>query len=339
MFADGRPIVEITDMSLRMTGLDREALARIWEDAAGFPVFLPLPGGEGGPEGERRRGLFDPPALYDTSKILAFAIGKPSEAFGEPYRIFDEGRVIARLPGPPYQFLDRIVEVSGEPWKMVAGPRAVAEYDVPPDAWYFEADRQDRMPFAVLLETALQPCGWLAAYVGSALTSEVDLSFRNLGGSAVQVAPVGRDSGTLTTSATLTKVSKSGGMIIQQYDFADDGGGRRGLPGGDDLRVLQQGGPGQSGGHPRRRPYWSEPTVGRRAESFEYPDQSPFPDRRWGMIDRVEEFHPRRAGPIGLGLSPGDQGRRPAEWFFAAHFHQDPVCPGFAGFGILPATP
>ncbi len=165
-------------------------------------------------------------ALYDTSRILAFAIGKPSEAFGEPYRIFDEGRVIARLPGPPYQFLDRVVEVSGEPWKMVAGPRAVAEYDVPPDAWYFEADRQDVMPFAVLLETALQPCGWLAAYVGSALTSDVDLSFRNLGGSAVQLEPIGRDIGTLATEATLTKVSKSGGMIIQQYDFAMTAGGR-----------------------------------------------------------------------------------------------------------------
>ena len=51
--------------------------------------------------------------------------------------------------------------------------RAVeAEYDVPPDAWYFAADRQARMPFAVLLEVALQPCGWLAAYVGSALTSD-----------------------------------------------------------------------------------------------------------------------------------------------------------------------
>ncbi len=40
------------------------------------------------------------------------------------------------------------------------------------------------MPFAVLLEVALQPCGWLAAYLGSALTSPVDLSFRNLGGTA-----------------------------------------------------------------------------------------------------------------------------------------------------------
>ncbi len=43
MFADGRPIVEITDMSLRMTGLDREALDRIWAKVA-------------------------KPALYDTSQ-------------------------------------------------------------------------------------------------------------------------------------------------------------------------------------------------------------------------------------------------------------------------------
>ena len=32
------------------------------------------------------------------------------------------------------------------------------------------------MPFAVLLEIPLQVCGWLAAYVGSALTSDEDLS-------------------------------------------------------------------------------------------------------------------------------------------------------------------
>jgi hypothetical protein len=54
------------------------------------------------------------------------------------------------------------------------------------------------MPFAVLLETALQPCGWLAAYVGSALTSEIDLSFRNLGGEAQRQELVRPDAGTLT---------------------------------------------------------------------------------------------------------------------------------------------
>ena len=304
MFADGKPIVEIADMSLRMTGLDLERLEQTWAGRAARP------------------------ALYDTSKILAFAIGKPSEAFGEPYRVFDEGRIIARLPGPPYQFLDRITEVSGEPWKMVAGPRAVAEYDVPPAAWYFEADRQDVMPFAVLLETALQPCGWLAAYVGSALTSEVDLSFRNLGGSAVQLAPIGRDIGTLTTTATLTKVSKSGGMIIQQYDMEMTVSGRPVYRGETTFGFFSKSALANQVGIRDATP-WDEPDP-RGAEAFDYPDVSPFPDRRWGMIDRVEEYHPM-GGPHGLGSIRGTKKVDPDEWFFRAHFFQDPVCPGSLG--------
>ena len=105
-------------------------------------------------------------------------------------------------PGPPFQFIDRITGLHGEPWQMVAGAMAEAQYDIPADAWYFAADRQPRMPFAVLLEAALQPCGWLAAYVGSALTSPTDISFRNLGGNAVQHRPVTPESGTLTATAT-----------------------------------------------------------------------------------------------------------------------------------------
>src|ERR1700704_2977728 len=117
----------------------------------------------------------------------------PSAAFGEPYRIFDHDRVIARLPGPPYQFLDRITAIDAEPWKLRAGGVIEAEYDVPPDAWYFAADRQGVMPFAVLLEVAFQPCGWLAAYLGSALTSPLDLRFRNLGGSGTQFLSISPD--------------------------------------------------------------------------------------------------------------------------------------------------
>ena len=82
---------------------------------------------------------------------------------------------------------------------MAPGGSAEAEFDVAPDAWYFEADRQDRMPFAVLLEVALQACGWMAAYMGSALTSDDDLKFRNLGGTGRQHRPVTRQTGTLTT--------------------------------------------------------------------------------------------------------------------------------------------
>jgi 3-hydroxymyristoyl/3-hydroxydecanoyl-(acyl carrier protein) dehydratase len=201
MYADGRPIVEITSMSARLSGSSREKIEAIWAENSKAP-HPQHPRGAGLAFGYGRKT-----AIYTKQQILAYSNGNPSEGFGEPYRIFDNGRKIARLPGPPFQFMDRITAVQGEPWRMVAGARAEAQYDVPSDAWYFAAERQRRMPFAVLLEAALQPCGWLAAYVGSALTTPNDISFRNLGGSAVQLRPVTPDSGTLTAAACLKKVA------------------------------------------------------------------------------------------------------------------------------------
>ncbi|MDZ4684632.1 MAG: beta-ketoacyl synthase N-terminal-like domain-containing protein, partial [Planctomycetaceae bacterium] len=216
MYADGKPIVEITDMSVRLSSLTRDDIDRLWSgdhacaapDAQGL-LSLGFP-----------PSTIDAQPLFDTARITEFAIGKPSRAFGDRYRIFDEGRVIARLPGPPFQFLDRITSIKDcEPWQLAAGGVIEAQYDVPPEAWYFAANRQRRMPYAVLLEAALQPCGWLAGYLGSALTSDVDLSFRNLGGKATQFRDVTPDSGTLTTTVKITRVSQSAGMIIQHYDF------------------------------------------------------------------------------------------------------------------------
>ena len=46
-------------------------------------------------------------------------------------------------------------------------------------------NRSERMPFAVLLEVALQPCGWLAAYMRLGPDQRrATCTFRNLGGTA-----------------------------------------------------------------------------------------------------------------------------------------------------------
>ena len=311
MYADGKPIVEITSMSLRMEGLDQAKLAAIW---AGVDHQAPV--------------------LYDAASIRAFAVGNPSEAFGEPYRVFDHDRVIARLPGPPYQFLDRVIETGGDPWVMAPGARAVAEYDVPPDAWYFDADRGDALPFAVLLEAALQPCGWLAAYMGSALTSDVDLSFRNLGGSATQFEPIGRDVGTLRTEVTTTKVSKSGGMIIQSYDIEMTAGGRPVYRGETTFGFFSKAALSNQVGIREAVPH--QPTLEElaNATTFDFPAGPPYPDDRWRMIDRIEELIPD-GGPNGLGFVRGTLQVDPSAWFFAAHFYQDPVVPGSLGLESL----
>src|SRR5690606_26235080 len=196
MSADGRTIVRMSDMTVRLRGTTRARLDRLHG------------------RGPERR------VAYERARILAFAEGRPSDAFGPPYAIFDEARRIARLPRPPFLLVDRIVAVEGEPFVMKAGARASAEVDLAPHAWFFDAARQDTIPFAVLLEIALQPCGWLAAYVGSPLQASHDLRFRNLGGEAQLHAPVDRRDARIAPTVTLERVSHSGGMILQHFRFA-----------------------------------------------------------------------------------------------------------------------
>ncbi len=316
MYADQRPIVQMRDMSLRLCGLRYEALHLLWQARAS-------------------RTTQD--ILFDNESILAFAVGKPSQAFGERYRVFDDARVIARLPGPPYKFLDRIVRIENcVQWEMHAGGEIDAEYDVPEDAWYFDAERQPRMPFAILLEVVLQPCGWLAAYMGSALYSEGDLSFRNLGGMATQHGFVGPKSGTLRTTVRSTKVSHSGGMIIQHYDYV-----LRGQDGG----LLYQGNTyfgffskealaNQLG--IRGVQHYS--TAGEMEDGHDspvcYPEYAPFPNDQLRMVEEILHHDPQ-GGPHGLGYIKGRAKVRPEAWFFKAHFYQDPVWPGSLGLESL----
>ncbi len=314
MSADGKPIVRITDMSVRASGLQRAALEALWSALAPSAAALAPPAA----------------ALYGPERILAYATGKPSEAFGDRYTIFDHDRVIARLPGPPYMFVDRVTAVGGEPWVCQAGAWCLADYDVPPDAWYFADDGQPTMPFAVLLEVGLQPCGWLAAYVGSALTADVDLSFRNLGGKAVQHRLITPTSGTLSTKTTLTKVSISGGMIVQEYEFAIHCGGELVYDGWTMFGFFTKAALAQQVGI-RGTEAWRSPLYA----PVPFPaGPLPMPRGRMRMVDTIEAWEPT-GGRHGRGFIRGRKAVDPAEWYFAAHFYQDPVCPGSLGLESL----
>lgn len=300
MYADGKPIVFITDMTVRMSGVSRSEIEALWTQ---------------------------PAALYGSEKIFAFSNGNPSEAFGDRYLPFDRDRVIARLPGPPYQFLHRVVAVRGEPWELKAGAAATAEYDVPADAWYFSENGQATMPFAVLLEVALQPCGWLAAYCGSALASPIDLSFRNLGGDAIQHLEVTPDTGTLVTKVEMTKVSSSGGMIIQGYRLdVRDRNGRLVYEGTTEFGFFTKASLGQQVGLRGAKPFVPAGAARTLPLVGGYPV---LPGPKLLLLDAVEQYDGQ--GPKGLGALIGRRAVNPHEWFFAAHFYQDPVCPGSLG--------
>jgi len=316
MYADDKAIVEITNMSVKISGLDKDKMAERWSDTAIKKTATTL---------TRKKK-----ALFDYASILAYSSGNPSEAFGDKYRIFDSERKIARLPRPPFQFLDRITAIDAEQWQMVAGGMIEAQYDVPPDAWYFAAERQQQMPFSVLLEIALQPCGWMAAYVGSALTSDIDLCFRNLDGNAVQLRSVTPTSGTLTTVVKLARVSSSGGMIIQSYDFCVSDHSGIVYQGDTVFGFFSHQALANQIGIRDAAHYQPSPAEQQRSLQCDYPQQSPFPGPQLQMIDNISHFV-ADGGTHGLGYIRASKKVDPNEWFFQAHFYQDPVCPGSLG--------
>ncbi|MDA8138365.1 MAG: hypothetical protein M0036_06870, partial [Desulfobacteraceae bacterium] len=342
MYADGDYIVFFKDMSMQMSGVTGEEIVSFWRQRTSSAARTAA--------GKEEIFTTDSPktkAIFSKEHILEFAVGSPSKAYGEPYRIFDRERKIARLPGPPYCFMDRVVAIEPPPWVLKADGWVQAEYDLPADEWYFAADRSGVMPFCVLLEIALQPCGWLAAYVGSALKSNKDLKFRNLGGNATQHANILPKGQTLTMRSRITKVSEAADMIIEHFDFevlsadgliytgntyfgffthqalAQQVGLREAhyTPTADDLRHNQQ------QVFKDDAPFTPQAAL---KGQIHHPTGLQMPAKALRMIDGVDLYNPQ-GGPHGLGYVRGSKIVNPDEWFFKAHFYQDPVCPGSLG--------
>ena len=190
----------------------------------------------------------------------------------------------------------------------------------------------------------LQPCGWLASYVGSALLEQDDLSFRNLDGNGVVLAEIPPGTRTLRTSTTLTSISRSGGMILETFDVR--------CWAGDVLVYTLQTGfgffPKAALEHqvglpttPEQRAQHDAPAAGvidltaRPPRFFE--GSLRLPGRMLLMIDRVTAFDPS-GGRAGLGFVRAEKDVDPAEWFFKAHFFQDPVQPGSLGLEAMLQT-
>ena len=310
MYGDHRAIVQIKNMSVQLSGLKRERLEALWTNQVTT---------------QRKQ------VLFDNETILAFAIGKPSEAFGDRYKVFDSERKIARLPGPPYKFLDRITSIKDcDPWVLKAGGIIEAEYDIPANDWYFKEDNQPYMPFGVLLEVALQPCGWLAAYLGSALTSETDISFRNLGGKATQFIKVSPDMGTLTTKVKITNVSQSGGMIIQNFDYEMHADTGIVYKGSTYFGFFSHEALAEQVGIRDVVPYKASQEEQARGKSFSYPPEAPMPADMMRMIDEIT-LYDSDGGSNDLGFIEGTANVKEEAWFFKAHFYEDPVWPGSLG--------
>ena len=268
----------------------------------------------------------------DQEALLECANGAPSRAFGAMYAPFDHQGRVPRLPQPPYHVMSRVTDVSTRPGVRQTGARIRAEYDIPPDAWYFADNCSGTMPFAVLNEIVLQPCGWLASHCGFAL--EGGERFRNLEGDGRVLRAVRPDDGTIIVDTSLSSFSKAGPMTIVAFDVTAK------LATGEPVMELFT-----------RFGFFPATALARQAGLAVSPEDEAFlllpvhpsdlsprdarlPSGRLRMLDRVDYFDPS-GGRAGLGLIRGRQDVDPYAWYFKAHFFNDPVQPGSLGLDAL----
>lgn len=296
----------------------------------------------------RRRGLPEPRhstravsqagLKLDFPALLACAWGPASEALGPAYARFDGARRMPRLPGPPYHFLSRVTRLEGRIGALAPGAEIEVEYDVPESAWYFAENGEPTMPFCVLLEANLQPCGWLALGTGIPLESAESLHFRNLDGAGTLRRELRPDAGTLRTQVVLRDVSRSAGMALLAFDV-------RSFVGDTPVFEMATG----FGFFPRAAllnqvglPASDEERTALLRPSAETVDlaellagaAAPLPGPMLFMLDRVTGHWPD-AGRAGLGRWRAEKDVRAGEWFLKAHFFQDPVQPGSLGLQAL----
>ncbi len=337
MYADGHRIVYFENLCLKVSGLSRSEVESFWQRR---PSQSALPASSSKNESG--------PPVFSREKILAFAEGNPSDAFGDRYKPFDGNRFIARLPRPPYSFISRISHADASQWILKPGGWITAEYEVPEGAWYFHAERSRQLSYAVLLEIALQPCGWLAAWAGSALASENDLRFRNLGGSAVLYRSPELAERKLLIRCRMTKVSSAADMIIEHFDFEVLDTDGMLYQGSTHFGFFTSAALSRQAGLGHRPFSWidSQTEVPDDSVFRHLPKEPPFfpenqatfpktsgllmPSKALLMIDDITHYDPK-GGPAGLGHVKGIKHIDPEEWFFSAHFFQDPVCPGSLG--------
>jgi len=276
---------------------------------------------------------------FGYKSLINCALGRPVNAFGPDFQHYDSGVVRSpRLPAPPYHFMTRIAEHTVRPGEYKNNPFVVAEYDIPKDVWYFNENGSAVMPYAVLMEVALQPCGWFSTFACQDEIKGKDLLFRNLDGTAVQHRAVVPSDKTIVTKTTLTGVSIMGDVIILKFDVVSTSNNElvftmKTVFGFFDTASMKT----QKG-----LPISKEEQSNISLKSNVAIDLTSFPNKYFKksaaclpsskllMIDRIVSFY-SEGGKYSKGYIKSEKDVKISEWFFKAHFFQDPVQPGSLG--------
>ncbi|MGC4893660.1 beta-ketoacyl synthase N-terminal-like domain-containing protein [Micromonospora sp. DT31] len=317
--------------------------------APGSGDIPPPAGGTPDPRGDR--------PVWDEADLLEFAAGQVAKVFGPEYAEIDGYRVRTRLPEPPYLFVTRVTELTGQ--RGVFEPSTITtEYDVPVGSWY---SVDGLVPCAVTIEAG-QCDLLLISYLGIDLRNKGERVYRLLDSTLVFHGPLPREGQTLRYDISINrfvwnndallfffsyKCYADGELILELLDACAGYFNKSELDSSLGV-VLSDADRKRRAGFERT---WFKPlartertslstadlellTEGRRAEVFGPAwDQGDanrslrLPTEMLRMIDEIPQVD-RLGGPCGLGELTAIKRLVPDGWYFRCHFPGDPVLAG-----------
>jgi PfaB family protein len=290
-------------------------------------------------------------ALMNEKDITTFALGNMTECFGPDFAVYN-GRKMSRQPNSDLQLISRILSVDGTKGDFSKDVPIIAEYDVPEEAWYYQQNSNITMPYSMLMEIALQPCGLLGAYLGSTLQfPEKDLYLRNLDGDGETFAlPTGTDfrGKTITNKSILVSSIAHGGTILQRYTFELSVDGHLFYKGNSSFGFFTAEALAAQAGLDKGAeiPAWyiSEQlqqsnymkikldSLYGKMKLFKAPESKPHYRLAADQLNMLHELIiAKDKGQFGKGYIHATKFVKTYDWFFTCHFYQDPVMPGSLG--------
>lgn len=277
-------------------------------------------------------------ALFDTPQLVEFATGSMANCFGPEFNIF-EGRRYPRIPNGDLLLMSRVTGINGQRSKFNQPADILVEYDVPAQAWYFRDNAYPCLPYSVWMEIALQPCGFLSAYLGTSLIfPHMDFFFRNLDGSSELISDMDLRGKTLLTHARLLSTISSDDTIIQKFDFEIFCEGKPVFKGQSvfgffppDVMAKQA---GLDGGKNRPPIYENSTQAGKWIDlSVPYAFNAPVGQPSYHLSAGQLNFLDRVFIPENIQNAPiyAQRSNQPNFWFYQNHFYQDAVMPGSLG--------
>ncbi|MEN0003972.1 MAG: PfaB family protein [Bacteroidota bacterium] len=290
-------------------------------------------------------------ALMNEKDITTFALGSMEDCFGPDFAQY-RSRKKSRQPNTDLQVISRIINIDGTRGDFSKNVPVIAEYDVPENAWYYQHNAHPTMPYSILMEIALQPCGLLGAYLGSTLQfPDTDLFLRNLDGSGQTFdLPLGTDfrGKTITNTSTLVSSIAHGETVLQRYTFELSIDGHLFYKGDASFGFFSSTALAEQVGLDKGAeiPAWYITEGLQRSDYmkikldslygkmklFKAPAGKPHYRLASDQLHLLHELIIAKGqGQFGKGYIHATKFVQPYDWFFTCHFYQDPVMPGSLG--------